>query len=247
MHLDRLTGSSLPDRNLKCRWVVFDAVGTLITPNPSVAAVYHAIGERFGSRLALTDVGSRFRSTFRSSEHDGFPGGPLPSAPWSTNDVIEASRWRWIVGQVLDDVQDQEACFEQLWRHFALPTSWHCFDDVRETLRQLANSGYRLAIASNFDERLHEVCSAISDLALIEMRIVSSTVGFRKPAAQFYGAVARACDCDPQQILMVGDNFEYDVVAARAAGLQAIHIDRHQTRSETQGIRTLVELAELLL
>ena len=34
MHLDRLTGSSLPDRNLKCRWVVFDAVGTYVTLEP---------------------------------------------------------------------------------------------------------------------------------------------------------------------------------------------------------------------
>ena len=36
----------------RIRWIAFDAVDTLIRPNPSVAAIYQEIGTRHGSRLA---------------------------------------------------------------------------------------------------------------------------------------------------------------------------------------------------
>jgi putative hydrolase of the HAD superfamily len=36
---------------------------------------------------------------------------------------------------------------------------------------------------------------------------------------------------------MVGDNYELDVLAARAAGLSAIHLDRSADRSEPAGDR----------
>jgi putative hydrolase of the HAD superfamily len=44
---------------------------------------------------------------------------------------------------------------------------------------------------------------------------------------------------------MVGDNHELDVLAARAAGLQAVHLDRRGAHSaeETRRISSLLELA----
>jgi putative hydrolase of the HAD superfamily len=36
---------------------------------------------------------------------------------------------------------------------------------------------------------------------------------------------------------MVGDNYEIDVAAARAAGLRAIHLDRSADRAEPAGDR----------
>src|SRR5665213_3276357 len=87
----------------RCRWLIFDAVGTLIRPNPSVAVAYHAIAARYGSRVTVEEAGTRFRKVFRASETDSFPNGPPPESRWTSSDSIETARWRWIVQQVVPD------------------------------------------------------------------------------------------------------------------------------------------------
>ena len=119
------------------RWIVFDAVGTLIQPSPSVASAYHTIGRRYGSQLSVEEISERFNRAFRQSETDSFPGGPARESPWFSSDAIEAARWNWIVGEVVPDVSDTTGCFQELWDHFASPNSWHCFDDVGPSLRSL--------------------------------------------------------------------------------------------------------------
>ena len=110
--------------DVRCRWLIFDAVGTLIEPDPPVAVAYQSIAARYGSRATLVEVGERFRRAFRLSETDGFPNGPPAGLTWSSSDAIEVARWRWIVQQVVPDVDDIDRCFIELWDHFAQPTSW---------------------------------------------------------------------------------------------------------------------------
>src|SRR5207253_3715625 len=50
------------------RAVVFDAVGTLITPDPPAPAVYAEVGRKFGSRLGVEVIAARFRAAFRAGE-----------------------------------------------------------------------------------------------------------------------------------------------------------------------------------
>ena len=71
------------------RWLIFDAVGTLIQPTPSVAIAYHTIAARHGSNRSISEVGDQFRQAFRQSETDLFPGGPAAGSPWLTSDEIE--------------------------------------------------------------------------------------------------------------------------------------------------------------
>lgn len=223
----------------RCRWLIFDAVGTLIQPNPSVAVAYQTIASRHGSQLTVEEVGQRFRHAFRQSEQTSF--STTNGHHWDSNDQIELARWRWIVGEVVPDVRNHELCFDELWDHFARPTSWTCFDDVKPALAALGDAGYRLAIGSNFDSRLHRVCDAWPDLLPIERRFVSSETGYRKPAPQFYQALIAACDCAPDEILMIGDDPEHDVSGPTAAGIQARLIDR-RTSSGTGTLKSLREL-----
>ena len=224
------------------RWIVFDAVGTLIQPNPSVAAAYHTIGRRYGSQLSVEEISERFHRAFRQSETDSFPGGPSPETPWLSSNDIESARWNWIVGQVIPDVDDAKRCFQELWDHFASPQSWRCFEDVGPSLRSLREAGYRLAIASNFDSRLHSVCDGLPDLQPIEHRFVSSETGYRKPSGEFYSAVLSRCECTADQILMVGDDLKHDVTAAISKGMRAMLIDRRSNGPNGQWLTTLQEL-----
>jgi putative hydrolase of the HAD superfamily len=220
-------------------WVVFDAVGTLLTPSPSVAGAYHQVGRSLGSRLDVAEVGKRFREFFAHSETACF----LPERQGRTSEPEERDRWRWIVARVLDDVDDQPACFERLWDHFADPAVWRMYDDVPEIISRLTAANIRLAVASNFDARLHPLCAAFPPLRQLAVRLVSSEVGYRKPAVGFYEAVIVACGVPAESILMVGDDWLGDVVAARQAGMQAVWLDRRGTGAHPHGITSLRDLA----
>jgi putative hydrolase of the HAD superfamily len=231
------------------RWIAFDAVGTLITPEPSVAAAYHSVGQRYGSRVALEEMRTRFRRAFRASEQeDGADATACGSH--KTSEHRERRRWRRIVRDVIDDSHDPESCFDDLWAHFAAPANWRCFPETEETLIRLRRAGYRLAIASNFDARLHAVCKGIRPLEPVERTVVSSEVGYRKPGAGFYAALLRDLECAPDEVLMVGDDWVNDIVGARAAGLSAAFLLRNGESPPPESLgsgvpcfRTLDELA----
>ncbi len=232
----------MPEKR-RFQWIAFDAVGTLIHPVPAAGDVYHQVAGRFGSRLAAEEVASRFKRAFRESEQGDLA---LPDeARLATSEAREYERWKEIVTRVLDDVHDVAGCFEELFAHFARPTSWRCFDDVPEVLADLQARGYRVAMASNFDRRLHAVCDGQPALAEIDVRIISSEVGCRKPGRGFFDALVAQTGCPANEVLMVGDDAANDVAGARQAGLHAVLINRRAPPGPGE-IGTLPELIELL-
>src|SRR5262245_11931759 len=98
--------------------VVFDAVGTLIYPDPPAASVYEEVGRRFGSRLNVETIRARFVRAFEREEQFDVAN------ELRTSETREEQRWRSIVRQVLDDVSDPEACFRALFKHFSRPEAW---------------------------------------------------------------------------------------------------------------------------
>lgn len=223
------------------RWIAFDAVGTLIYPDPPVATVYFEAARRHGSKLTAADISQRFKQVFRQTERndieDAGQRGQL-----TTSDDRERERWREIVARVVDDVRDTSACFDELFVHFSRLSAWRCFDDVAPSLHALHTAGYRLAIASNFDNRLHALCDEFTELQPIECRVISAEVGYRKPSPRFYEALLHATGCAAPELLMVGDDLENDILGAREAGIAALLINR---RGDSQP-GELSELGDIL-
>jgi putative hydrolase of the HAD superfamily len=230
------------------RWIAFDAVDTLIRPNPAVAAIYHAVGGRHGSRLPLEQVSGRFRKAFARAEEEGVLACACPAAdePWHTCERRERLRWKSIVESVLDDVNDRSACFEDLFVHFGRPSSWVCFPEVEAVLVALKGSGFRLAVSSNFDARLHAVMDGLPQLGPIELRLISSEVGYRKPSGRFFESLLSRTGCHPAEILFVGDNPRTDIAAATAIGIPSLRIDRTSAQRQNLVLRSLSEIVELV-
>jgi putative hydrolase of the HAD superfamily len=239
------------------RWIVFDAVGTLIYPTPDVATAYHCVGSAHGSRLSRDEVRDRFRSAFRRTENSDRSG----ESGMTTCEADEVERWRQIVAEVFDDLTPTaaEECFRDLFEHFARPSAWACFDDVGPTIAALRERGLNVAVASNFDGRLHPVCDGLPPLDEIGLRVVSSEVGFNKQSRGFYEAVLRLVDAPPDEVVVVGDDAINDVRGAEQAGIRGVLIDRGGTRlfsteaSESAAaagrgtvIHTLTEVLELV-
>ncbi|MEX0703426.1 MAG: HAD-IA family hydrolase [Planctomycetales bacterium] len=232
----------------RIRAVAFDAVGTLIFPDPPVAAVYGEIGKRHGSQRAGDDVARRFRDAFALAERET----PTDRAAWDRPDVLrcdepgERARWGTIVATVLDDADDPQACFDELFAHFARPAAWTVYPDVMECLAELKARGYRTAVASNFDARLVRLLRDLPGLQDVDVPLISSLVGYRKPSRFFYDAAAAALRLPPQELLVVGDDWENDVEGARRAGLQAVFLDRQAATRPTSAIHSLRELLSVL-
>ncbi|HEX5106751.1 MAG TPA: HAD-IA family hydrolase [Pirellulaceae bacterium] len=221
------------------RWILFDAVGTLIYPRPPVAEVYRDGGRQFGSLLDAEEIATRFRRAL-AAENDGHESLTRPP----TSEFAELARWRRIVAAVLDDVPEggQARLFQSLWRHFAQPGHWRVFDDVQPALLQLADAGFRLGIASNYDGRLRTIVAAHAELAHCEQIFVSSQVHFTKPDPRFFRAVGEQLEAEPAEILLVGDDWLADIEGARASGWQAIFLNRE---AELRDATTIASLSEL--
>ncbi len=218
--------------------IVFDAVGTLIYPEPSVATVYASVGRRFGSRRTEAVVATRFRDVFRDVERRDRDGDQR------TSEHREYARWQEIVRRVLDDVPDHSASFAELFDHFARPDSWRVFDDVPTTLDELAARGVRLAIASNFDRRLFEIARQLKPLDRCNPILVSSQIGYRKPHVRFFEAVASAIAVPVRDVLFVGDDPANDSAGAATAGFRTRLISRTRLTPRDDSISSLTQLLE---
>lgn len=205
--------------------IVFDAVGTLIHPSPSVDDVYTAAALRQGVVLDRDEVKGRFGRHFRDDEADEHRG------PLATDELTERRRWRRIVADVLPELPDPDRAFDELWDHFGRPTAWRPFADVGPSLRALREAGMPIRIASNFDARLRGVVDGLPELGGVAAPpVISSEVGYRKPHPAFYHAACASLGIPPERVLCVGDDPENDVRGPSRAGLRGLLLDRDGTR-----------------
>ncbi len=198
--------------------VVFDAVGTLIFPQPSVADAYSAaIYRHCGVRVDTATVKNAVQRAL---------GTRSLGEALRTNEEAEQQFWANLIRQLCPDSGGFQDCFDDLFAHFADPGNWQCFPDVAGVLAGLEAADLPMAIASNFDRRLNAVCDGLPPIQQISARVISSEVGWRKPSAQFFAAVADQLQVRADRILMVGDDLHNDVRGALAAGMQAAWICR---------------------
>ena len=200
-------------------FVFFDAVGTLLYPEPAAPAVYAMVGHRFGSQYDEATITVRFRAAFRRQEEGDHAAG------LRTDEKREIARWRAIVREVLDDVADIETCFQELYAHFAGVEAWRCLPETGEVLAELAKRGHLLGIASNFDHRLRGLVENLPVLRPMQYLVISSEIGWRKPSPEFFAEMCRQVGSSPEQVLYVGDDPINDYEGARAARVRAVLLD----------------------
>ena len=228
--------TSMLSDSIRC--VAFDAVGTVIYPTPSVSQVYADIASRHGSKLSEAEIQSRFGTAMSVFDEDS------AANDFQTSEQRETELWREVVGRVLTDVESADACFDELFDWFGRVEAWAVFPDVAATLAGIRERHLTLAIASNFDSRLHAVCDGWAELADIRIRVVSSEVGYRKPSAGYYNRLAQACGCQPAEILMIGDTPANDVEGATAIGMPAVLIDRTRDAALPGRIGSLTQILD---
>lgn len=235
---------SLPLDDVKV--IALDAVGTVMEPVPRVGEVYHQVGVKYGSKKSAEEVTSAFKRAFAATESQLDASLNPHSDPWWTSEAEEFRRWQTIVGMVLDDVADPQLCFRELHDHFARADAWRIFPEVSPTLAALRKRGFRVVLASNFDDRLHSVCRGSQDLQFLDACFISSELGVRKPSLGFYRRMLEQLNLPPHQLLMIGDDLQNDIHPPRQLGVPSLWLNRTPTAGHLPSIKSLSDLLPLL-
>jgi putative hydrolase of the HAD superfamily len=200
--------------------IVFDVVGTLVEPAPTVAEAYRAAALRHGIDRDVADIQASFRAAWRRQEAVDAASHPA----FATSGLRERERWRAIVADVFQAAPESDAIFADLWEHFGTQESWRPIPAGRELVRAALDAGLTVALASNFDERLFGIATAIEPLSWAHHVFASSEIGWRKPAVEFFRTVERRLERRPDELVLVGDDPELDIAAGRRAGWHVVPI-----------------------
>jgi putative hydrolase of the HAD superfamily len=129
---------------------------------------------------------------------------------------------------------------------------WRAIPGAPEVVLGLLDAGYRVGVLTNgqgAQQRAKLAAIGLTDPRLVVC--VSEELPAPKPSPAAYEAACSALGLAPHQVLMVGDHRTNDVDAARAAGLQAVHVSadppRHPATDQPDRVETIAGVTDLRL
>ncbi|MCJ7664023.1 MAG: HAD family hydrolase [Desulfobacterales bacterium] len=144
------------------------------------------------------------------------------------------------------------------FRYLLLPGGWEdllghyasrvrVYPEVHEVLSRLAER-YSLIVLSNAAREFIEVEMREGGLAGYFDLVISATsdFGLVKKSPEFYRRICELLGVRPQQLIHVGDHWEFDYRIPRGIGIAAFHLNRQGERSGPDVIQDLRALPELL-
>jgi putative hydrolase of the HAD superfamily len=121
---------------------------------------------------------------------------------------------------------------------------FEAFADAAPALADIRARGMRVVVVSNWDYSLSEVLERVGLRDELDAVVVSVVVGAAKPDRRIFEAALAAGGCGPAEALHVGDSVVDDVAGARAAGIEAVLLQR-QGEPPDGSFRTIRSLSEL--
>lgn len=135
------------------------------------------------------------------------------------------------LGHQLAPDDDLDALFASYLIHYK--DAWQAFDDARPALVELNRLGYLTAVLTNGATAQQNAKVDRTGLrAQLTAVITSEELGVAKPDPRSYLSTCEHLGVEPSRALHVGDRYDLDVLSARAAGLQAVHLDRRASHDD---------------
>lgn len=118
---------------------------------------------------------------------------------------------------------------DDLWNaylvHYA--KSWVAYSDAHEALNELKALSIRMAVLTNGQQAQQEAkLQAIGLSNMFEGCLAIGTVEALKPDPRAFQQLCRLLECEPHEVLFVGDDIDIDVRASINAGLNGVWLNR---------------------
>jgi putative hydrolase of the HAD superfamily len=188
--------------------VFFDALGTLVELEPPWIGLRAAIGDDISDERLAAAVKAEM-AYYRDHSHEGRDPASLAALRERSAAVLSESLGQRVdAGTLIDAI------------HF------RAYPDAEPALEALRRDALRLICVSNWDCSLGSVLERCGLAALLDGAVSSAEAGARKPDPAIFAPALELAGCQPGEALHVGDTAEEDLAGARAAGIEALLIDR---------------------
>ena len=197
--------------------------------------VYAGVANRHGREVSPDELNRRFASAWRARKNFDY----------------SLNAWAGLMDEVFSGLTTElpsRTFFDELYERFAQADTWRIFDDVKPTLRALRERRIRLAVLSNWDERLRPLLEELELGQWFEEIFISLEIGWAKPDDRIFEAAANGLGLTGNEMLHVGDSLIEDVKGASNAGWRSQHLVRSSgniPHSKYQTIASLTELIEM--
>lgn len=130
------------------------------------------------------------------------------------------------------------------------PYQTHLFPGTKEVLQELNNQNYKLHIITNGFKEVQFIKLENSGLRqFFEDVLCSEEVGKNKPNPEIFHAALQRANAKNSNSMMIGDDFEADVLGAERVGIRGVLFDPHdvyEARNEIERIKHFEELPLIL-
>jgi len=229
-----MNSNALQVKGQEVEVIFLDAAGTLIHLVEPVGKHYAEIARHHGLEVKSETMERAFRAVWKTQK-------PRP-ASGKTREEDDRPWWREVALQTLETAArpgpdfDKNAWFEELYDHFAQPGVWALYPDAERCLKRWR--GLRLAVISNFDERLRRILWHLGVDQCFEHLIISSEVGGEKPGKEIFHAALKAMGAPAERCLHAGDDPERDWAGAAAAGMRVFRVQRPDVTLDDLSVTT---------
>lgn len=166
--------------------------------------------------------------------------------------ILERFRRPLRLGRGLENVTE-EYCLEMSDHFLELcAVKPGVIDGAHEVMDYLLSRGYRLHMCSNgFHEVQYRKLKACGMTDYFDTIVLSEDAGANKPSKTYFDYAFRMTGANPKTTLMIGDNFQTDILGAKGAGLDVMWFNPNPeqnkaTEAVTYEIHSLREILQLL-
>lgn len=119
------------------------------------------------------------------------------------------------------------------------------YDDVIPVLSGLKQEGFTVGLITNIEYDMEPLLRELGLSPILDLVATSREVGVAKPDPEIFRFALERAGTDPDDSVHVGDSYTVDVEGARAVGINAILIDRHEVYPDVTDCPRIENLTEL--
>jgi putative hydrolase of the HAD superfamily len=193
---------------MNTRAVFLDALGTLVELEPPWISLREMVPAEIGDEQLVRALRAEM-AYYKEHAHEG-------------RDEVSLAELRERCAAIVSRKLGLDVGVDEL----VAAIRFSAYPDAVPALTALRNRDLRLVVVSNWDCSLPRVLEGCGLGEMLEGTITSAEVGARKPDPAIFERALELADCEPAEVLHVGDTAEEDVAGARAAGIRPLLIDR---------------------